>query len=104
MDLQKISFRKIRQVVARIPKGKVVTYGDVANFLGSRDARKVGWALYGNRNPNIPCHRVVKKGGYLAERFSLGGWEEQRERLLQEGITFLGPRQVDIKKHRWKIA
>jgi alkylated DNA nucleotide flippase Atl1 len=50
----------------------------------------VGWALRGNIDSTIPCHRVVKKGGVLAGGFSLGNWPEQRRRLTAEGIIFAG--------------
>lgn len=42
----------------------------------------------GNQDPLVPCHRVIRKGGYLAEKFSLGGWKEQKRRLLEDGIEF----------------
>jgi len=104
MEKEKITFKKIRDLVSHIPEGRVVTYGDIADFLGTKDARKIGWALTGNRDPKIPCHRVIKKDGCLAKKFSLGGWQEQRARLEVDGITFLKERQVDLEKHRWRIS
>lgn len=95
-------FRKIRKIVAKIPKGKVATYGQVAKLAGISDARVVGWALWENQDLKVPCHRVVKKDGFLAAKYSLGGWQEQRKRLESEGITFVKPDQVDLKKARLK--
>ncbi len=95
-------FEQIRAVVKKIPEGKVATYGQVAKLVGSSDSRKVGWAMYGNKNPQIPCHRVLKKDGFLAEKFSAGGWQEQKKRLGKEGINFKGERQVDLELHLWK--
>ena len=95
-------FSSIRNVVSKIPKGKVLTYGDVARIIGTKDARKVGWALYGNQDPNIPCQRVVKANGYLAERYSLGGANGQKKLLVLDGVTFISDSQVDIKKHHWR--
>jgi methylated-DNA-protein-cysteine methyltransferase-like protein len=92
-------FQKIRQVITQIPKGKVSTYGEVARAVGITDARKVGWAVYGNQDKNIPCHRVVNKNGYLAEKFSLGGWQEQRFRLEQDGIEFKEEKRVDLDRY-----
>lgn len=92
-------FEGIRKIVAEIPKGKVATYGQVARLAGIQDARVVGWAIWGNQDPRIPCHRVVKKGGFLAEGYSLGSWQEQKRRLEKEGITFIKPNQVDLEKH-----
>lgn len=95
-------FNKIRKVVARIPKGKVTTYGAIARFLGLRDSRLVGYALWGNQDSKIPCHRVVKKDGSLAKDYSLGGWQEQKRRLEKEGVKFLKENQANLKKHYWQ--
>lgn len=96
------TFKKIREVVKQIPRGKVSTYGSVANAVGRKDARLVGWAVYGNQDKTIPCHRVVQKNGELAKKFSLGGWQEQKKRLKKEGITFNRQKQVNLKKHFWQ--
>ena len=95
-------FFDIRQVVKRIPKGKVTSYGAIARFLGTRDNRLVGWAVYGNQDPTIPCHRVIQKNGSLSKRYSLGGFPEQKRRLLREGVTFVGENKVDLEKHFWE--
>jgi methylated-DNA-[protein]-cysteine S-methyltransferase len=60
---------KVYKVVAKIPKGKTLTYGEVAEFAGSPGAsRAVGNIMSHNWDPDIPCHRVVradgKPGGY----------------------------------------
>ncbi len=96
-------FDQIRNIVKTIPKGKVLTYGDVAKMVGISDSRKVGWALHGNQDPSIPCHRVIKKDGYLAQNYSLGGWAGQKDRLVAEGVTFTAEYQVDMSKHRWVV-
>ncbi len=64
-------FKRIREIVKKIPQGKVMTYGDVARIAGTRDSRLVGWALRGNQDFAIPCHRVVQSYGTLAPRYSL---------------------------------
>ena len=102
MDEKNSLFKNIREIVAKIPSGKVATYGQIAKLVGTKDARKVGWAVYGNQNPDVPCHRVVFSNGGLAEKYSLGGWEEQKERLLREGVEFSDEKTVDMKKHLWK--
>ena len=94
-------FVKIRNVVKQIPLGKVTTYGQIAKMVGITDSRKVGWALWGNQDPQIPCHRVIKNDGFLAKDYSLGGWEEQKRRLQKEGISFIKENQVDLEKHQW---
>lgn len=92
-------FSRIKKLVAQIPEGKVTTYGEVAKAAGITDARKVGWAIYGNQDKKVPCHRVVNKAGFVAERFSLGGWQEHKARLEAEGIQFTQEKQVDLQKH-----
>jgi O-6-methylguanine DNA methyltransferase len=82
-------FDKIKNLVKQIPAGRVSTYGIIAKAVGTTP-RVVGWALRGNEDQTIPCHRVVKTDGSLAPQFSLGNWPEQRRRLVAEGIQFSG--------------
>lgn len=89
--------------MAKIPKGRVSTYGEIARVLGLKDSRIVGWALKGNQDPRVPCHRIVKKEGFLAKNYSLGGRKNQKRKLILEGITFLTPYQVDLKKHFYSL-
>lgn len=96
-------FEEVYLFIRKVPKGKVVTYGDVALELGTKDARKIGWALHANGDNNTPCHRVVNKKGEVADNFAFGGNKEQKRRLLKEGVTFIGEKEVDLVKHRWKM-
>lgn len=91
-------FHIIRQIVKKIPQGKVTTYGNIAKAVGT-NARVVGWALRGNQDQSIPCHRVVKSGGLLADKFSLGNWPEQRRRLISEGVKFDGQQILEFDKY-----
>lgn len=99
--MKKSFFDKVFEIVKRVPKGKVTTYGEIARVLNTRDARKIGWALHSNKSPKIPCHRVVNKEGRLATNFAFEGPEEQKRRLLEEGITFKDEMHVDLEKHIW---
>ena len=89
---------EILSVVEEIPEGSVASYGQIAGLIGrERNARLVGKVLsmaqfYGN----YPCHRVVNHAGRLAPHFP-----EQRQRLLDEGVTFRENGCVDMGKHRW---
>jgi alkylated DNA nucleotide flippase Atl1 len=91
-------FSQIRSLVKAIPSGKVSTYGNVAQALNT-NSRVVGWALRGNEDGTIPCHRIVKKGGLLADNFSLGNWPEQRRRLETEGLKFDGQQILNFDHH-----
>jgi methylated-DNA-protein-cysteine methyltransferase-like protein len=90
-------FEKVYQVVKKIPSGKVSTYGAVAKKAGLKDARVVGWALHVNHDSGVPCHRVVNREGRLAPNFAFGGWQEQKLRLLEEGVGFKKEDKVDLK-------
>jgi methylated-DNA-protein-cysteine methyltransferase related protein len=94
---------KVYQVVAAIPKGKVLCYSDVAKLAGIKSPRWVGRYLHVNEDVNfIPCHRVVRKDGMVAEKFGGGGREEHKRRLVREGVRLTGYR-VDMGKCRWKL-
>lgn len=82
-------FERVYKIVKKIPRGKVMTYGQVAKALGTRDARRVGQALHANTNPEIPCHRVVFADGNLAPGYAFGGREEQKKRLEGEGVRLV---------------
>lgn len=97
-------FERVYKIVRRIPKGKVTTYGEIARILGTKDARKVGFALHSNMYKDVPCHRVVDRNGRLAPNFAFDGPEEQRRRLLAEGISFVDANHVDLGKHTWNIT
>lgn len=96
-------FERVYEVVKRIPKGNVLTYGDVARAVGApRCARQVGWALHCNPEPGvIPCHRVVFGDGRLTDGFAFGGKEVQRALLEAEGVQF-DKDIIDLKKYRWE--
>jgi methylated-DNA-protein-cysteine methyltransferase-like protein len=75
-----------------------MTYGQIAGRLGTRDARRVGHALHANKDRMCPCHRVVNKEGRVAPSYAFGGFHEQRNRLLSEGVKFLDELHVDLDK------
>lgn len=92
--------KRIYEAVKRIPKGKVATYGQVAEMAGDKKmARAVGNALHKNPDPEqIPCYRVVNAKGELAGAFAFGGPGEQAKRLEADGILVLDGK-VDLKKY-----
>lgn len=98
-------FERVYEVVRKIPEGEVMTYGQIALRLRSGPAgsrinispRFVGWALHANRDRNTPCHRVVNKSGRLAPGYAFGGPNEQKFRLLNEGIKFVDDDHIDTR-------
>lgn len=91
-------FKKIESLVRNIPAGKITTYGTIAQTLGIRNSRLVGWAMHGNKDPTVPCHRVVFKDGSLAPGYAFGGPKVQKEKLVKEGIKFTEKNKVDLTK------
>ncbi|NOY14655.1 MAG: MGMT family protein [bacterium] len=82
-------FQEIYRIVKRIPKGRAASYGWVARQAGIGDARVVGWALHANDSyERVPCYRVVRKDGKLADNYAHGGAEKQRRLLEKEGVRF----------------
>ncbi len=62
-------YENVYEVVRQIPKGRVTSYGAIANFLGTRSsARMVGWAMNSAHaiKPKVPAHRVVNRNGMLS--------------------------------------
>ncbi len=91
---------KVFEVVKKVPKGKVVTYGQVALILGKpKGAREVGWMLHSNNQADVPCHRVVDRNGRVAPNFAFDGWQEQRRRLMAEGVGFVSDMNVDLRNY-----
>lgn len=95
-------FEKVYKIVKQIPVGRVMTYGQIAEVIGTRDARKVGWALHGNQNKAVPCYRVVNKDGKIAQNYSMGGWGEQKMKLVSEGVVFKDKMHVDLDRCLWR--
>ena len=90
----------VYSVVAAIPEGCVVTYGQIASLVGwSQCSRMVGQAMHNvPEELHLPCHRVVNSRGRLVP-----GWTEQRVLLENEGVRFKANGFVDMKKSQWEF-
>lgn len=97
-------FEAVYGVVAKIPPGKVATYGQIALIIGRpRGGRVVGYAMAGvAANRDLPCHRVVNRLGELSPEHVFGSREYQRMLLETEGITFLEDGRIDLVRHLWQ--
>ena len=93
---------KIYAYLQLIPKGKVVTYGQIAAYLGDkRLTRAVGNALHKNPDPDkYPCYKVVSSQGKLSKHFAFGGLDGQKCRLEAEGIEVING-TVCLKTYQW---
>ena len=96
-------FQTVYELVKQIPPGKVSTYGQIAFLMGNpRLSRVVGYALHGNRDPEVPCHRVVNRKGELSRTFLVDGVQEQRLLLEMEGVRFTEEGTVAISRCLWE--
>ncbi len=97
------TFEKIYEVVKRIPKGRVATYGQIAALAGNRRlSRVVGYALHVNPDPeNIPCYRVVNRFGEVSKAFAFGGENMQITFLRADGIEVSDEGKVDLDTYIW---
>lgn len=96
------TFTKIYEVVKKIPRGRVCTYGQIALLVGNpRLSRVVGYALHVNPEPGvIPCHRVVNRHGEVSRAFAFGGENMQIQLLEDEGVEFVAGR-VPLDRYMW---
>ena len=96
--------KKVYNLLTRIPRGKVVTYKQISDFLELNSARLVGSILHQNPSPDkFPCHRVVFRDGKLSEKYAFGGLKKQKRKLEQEGVTFVGEK-VDMKRSLYNFV
>ncbi|MDL2316365.1 methylated-DNA--[protein]-cysteine S-methyltransferase [Desulfovibrio sp. OttesenSCG-928-A18] len=91
-------FARVYELVARIPPGKVMTYGQIARVLESPySAKLVGFAMSAApEERGLPCHRVLNRLGEMAPGLIFGGERKQRQLLRSEGVPFLDNGRVDL--------
>ena len=98
------NYERIYAIVRRIPRGRVATYGQVAELAGLEGhARQVGYAMHAlPAKNNVPWHRVINARGEVSPRTSGDSHELQRMLLEAEGVVFDLHGRCDLKKHRWR--
>ena len=96
------SYAKIYAVVRRIPRGRVATYGQVAELAGLRgQARQAGYALHALApETTVPWHRVLNARGTVSTRAS-GDTLTQRLLLEREGVRFDAAGRIALARYRW---
>lgn len=104
MPASPVFANRVYDIVARIPYGRVTTYGRIARALAEpRSARMVGWALmYAPEERDLPCHRVVNRVGVLSGGWHFGHPDIMRGMLLTEGIPFTEDDRVDLERCLWE--
>ncbi|MEB2343792.1 MAG: MGMT family protein [Deltaproteobacteria bacterium] len=95
---------RIRAVVRRIPRGRVATYGQVAQLAGlGAQPRLVGYALAAlPEDTPLPWHRVVNAQGRVSPRAQAGASALQRVLLERERVRFDAAGRIDLARHRWR--
>ncbi len=97
-------FEDVYDVVRQIPKGRVTSYGAIANYLGTKlSARMVGWAMNAatNAKPKVPAQRVVNRNGMLSGKHHFATATLMEELLKKDGITVKDETVVDFKEKFW---
>jgi methylated-DNA-protein-cysteine methyltransferase-like protein len=100
-------FEDVYAVVRQIPKGRVTSFGAIANYLGARSsARMVGWAMNGAHmaEPKVPAHRVLNRNGMLSGKAHFATPTLMEELLLKEKIKVENDRVVNFEKLFWDPA
>lgn len=97
-------FNDVYDVVRLVPKGRVTSYGAIANFLGVKSsARMVGWAMFGCPK-KIPAHRVVNSAGLLTGKHHFDTPHTMEARLKKEGIEVIGDKIQNFRSVFWDPA
>ena len=98
-------FEDVWDVARQIPKGRVTSYGAIANYLGTKlSARMVGWAMNASHNleDDVPAHRVVNRNGLLTGKHHFDGTNLMQQLLENEGVKVVDNKIVDFKKLFWE--
>lgn len=100
-------FEDVYDVVRKVPKGRVTTFGAIANFLGAKSsARVVGWALNGVHEsaPDVPAQRVVNRNGMLSGKIHFGTPTRMEELLQKENVEVKDDTVVNFEQLFWDPA
>ena len=100
-------FEQVYEVARQIPRGRVTSYGAIANCLGTKlSARMVGWAMNGagKVKPKVPAHRVVNRLGILSGKHHFGEPDAIEKLLKKEGIKVKDDTIIDFQKYFWDPA
>jgi len=97
-------FDKVHSIVRLIPKGRVTSYGAIAEYIGTKgSARMVGWAMNASHSqiPQIPAHRVVNRDGLLTGKYHFSGTSVMQQLLENEEVEVFEDKVVRFDKLFW---
>lgn len=94
--------QRVKQIIKKIPRGKVATYGQIAAYAGNpRAARQVVWILNSSsRKDKLPWHRVINRNGKISLKAN-HGYEIQKVMLRKEGVKFDKNDMIDFERYLW---
>lgn len=98
-------YHAVIDIVKKIPRGRVATYGQIAALAGNpRAARQIAWVLHtASKKHRLPWHRVINRlGGISLPRY--GGYELQRELLTREKVRFEKNDRINLAHYQWRPA
>ena len=104
MPKEKDFFDQVFQVVRLIPKGRMTSYGAIANYLGSpKSSRVVGYAMNASHTatPKVPAHRVVNRNGMLTGKMHFATPHLMEELLQEEGIEVKNDKVINFEAIFW---
>jgi methylated-DNA-protein-cysteine methyltransferase related protein len=104
MPARRDPYQRIYAAVRRIPRGRIATYGQIAELAGlGGHARQVGYALHAlTAGDAIPWHRVLNAQGRVSPRAEPGGDRVQRALLEREGVRFDAAGRADLARFGWR--
>jgi methylated-DNA-protein-cysteine methyltransferase related protein len=100
-------FADVYDVVRQVPKGRITSYGAIANYLGTKlSARMVGWAMNAahNARPKVPAQRVVNRNGMLTGKHHFETADQMEALLKKDGVQVKNDTVVDFKQLFWDPA
>lgn len=98
------TYERIYRAVRRVPRGRVATYGQIAELAKASGPRQVGYALHALPDGHdLPWHRIINARGMISlDSGGLGGGNLQRALLEAEHVVFDAKGRVDLKRFQWK--
>jgi methylated-DNA-protein-cysteine methyltransferase-like protein len=104
LDLMKVTYAEIHRVISLIPRGRVATYGQIAELSGiPGQARRVGYALSAlPEGSSVPWQRVVNASGEISARAHPGAERLQSKLLRAEGIVFNREGRISLDRFQWR--
>lgn len=95
---------RIFAAIARIPAGRVASYGQIAFVAGLPGRARLVGKLLGDAPPDLPWHRVINAAGEIALPKFSAAHREQKRRLRAEGVAFGRGGRVNLRRHGWQVS